>query len=77
MALPGSPSHAAAKSASKEGATRLRRRLSKIFQRLISGKVLRAVPSRVFTRKNNQPSSCQSPRTQRWARRAWASTLEG
>ncbi len=42
--LPGSHSQAAAKNASRPGGTGLRRRLSKIFHWLISGRLLRTKP---------------------------------
>jgi hypothetical protein len=74
---PGSQVHAEASNATSPGATRLRRRLSKIFQRLMSGSRLRSRPCRVGTTGSSHDRICQSPRTQRCWRRAWASTLEG
>ena len=77
-ALPGRNSQAAKRSAIVAGGITLRRRLSKIFQREMSGRRLRSqVPPRVGTKGNSHVRICQSPRTQRRCRRAWASTLEG
>ena len=60
------------------GGRRLRRRLSKIFHREMSGRRLRSqAPPRVGTNGNSHIRICQSPRTQRRRRRAWASRLEG
>ena len=57
-------------SAKSDGATRLRRRLSRIFQRLMSGRRLRATPRRDGTTGSSQNRICQSPRTHRcWRRR--------
>ncbi len=76
--FPGSTVQASARSAAVPGAARLRRRLSKIFQRAISGRRLRSSrPPRVATHGKSQSRICQSPRTQRWRRRAWVSTLAG
>ena len=74
---PGNPIHAAASNPTIEGATRLRRRLSSIFQRLIRGRRLRSNARRVRTTGSSQLRICQSPRTQRCCRRACATTLEG
>ena len=49
----------------------------RIFQRAIAGKRLRVSPRRDGTSGNSQKRICQSPRTQRCWRRAWASTLPG
>ncbi len=67
----------AANHARYAGASRLRRRLSKILKRLISGSRLRSKPVRVRTQGSSQPRICQSPRTQRCRRRACARTLAG
>src|SRR3989442_15737221 len=74
---PGSHVHAEARSANVLGATRLRLRLSRIFQRLITGRRFFSRPERVGTQGKSQVRTCQSPRTQRRCRLAWASTLEG
>ena len=67
----------AASHARYAGASRLRRRLSKILKRLMSGSRLRPKPVRVLTQGKSQPRICQSPRTQRCSRRACARTLAG
>jgi hypothetical protein len=75
---PGTHVHTASSSATVAGGTRLRRRLSKIFQREMSGSRLRSRrPERVGTSGKSQRRICQSPRTQRCWRRACASTVEG
>ena len=43
----------------------------------MSGRRLRSSPPRDGTNGNSQSRICQSPRTQRCWRRAWASTLDG
>ena len=63
--------------ASSVGVTRLRRRLSRIFQRPISGSGLRLRPWRDGTNGNSQNRICQSPRIQRCWRRACVRTLDG
>ena len=63
---PGSQVQARNNKVTVAGAIRLRRRLSKIFHREMSGRELRARPEpRVGTHGNNQSRICQSPRTQR------------
>ena len=74
---PGSTVHPAISSASSVGATRLRRRLSRIFQRPMTGRVFRCSPWRDGTNGNSHRRICQSPRIQRCCRRAWESTLDG
>ena len=74
---PGSTIHPAMSSASSAGATRLRRRLSRIFQRPIAVSGLRLRPRRDGTNGNSQNRICQSPRTHRCWRRACDSTLDG
>ena len=74
---PGHTVQPATRKASSAGGTRLRRRLSRIFQRLISGSRLRAMPCASGTNGNNQSRICQSPRTQRRCRRTCASTVGG
>ena len=74
---PGSTVQPATSSASSVGATRLRRRLSRIFQRPMSGSGLRLRPRRDGTNGNSQNRICQSPRIQRCCRRACDSTLDG
>ncbi len=73
----GSTVQASSSAASVAGAIRLRRRLSKSFQREMSGSRLRSSPPRIGTTGKSHHSSCQSPRTQRCSRRVWASMLEG
>jgi hypothetical protein len=78
FALPGRRLQAVNRSATVAGGTRLRRRLSKIFQREMRGRRLRCqAPPRVGTNGNSHRRICQSPRTQRRRRRAWARRLEG
>ena len=63
---PGSHIHPAIRSARIDGASRLRRRLSRIFQRLSVEKSLGIVlPFSAGTRGMSQGKSCQSPRIQR------------
>ena len=61
----------------RAGASRLRRRLSRIFQRLIRGRWLRSTPPVDGTHGNSHHRICQSPRTHRRCRRACASTVAG
>ncbi len=74
---PGSTVQPATSIARSRGVTRLRRRLSRIFQRPMSGSEFRLMPWRDGTNGNSQKRICQSPRIQRCCRRACASTLEG
>ena len=74
---PGSTVHPATSKSSSVGDTRLRRRLSKIFQRPMSGTGFRLRPRCDGTNGNSQKRICQSPRTQRCCRRACESTLDG
>ena len=75
--LPGRNVQAATSRATFAGATRLRRRLSKILNREIRDKRLRMRPERLGTHGKSQRRICQSPRTQRCSRREWARTLAG
>ena len=60
-------------STSKDAGTRLRRRLSRIFQRDSAVSALRRQPScAVGAHGSSHGSSCQSPRIQRWRRRTSA-----
>ena len=68
---PGMNVQAPASSRTSAGGTRLRRRLSRIFQRAIAGRVLgidRPLPS--ATSGQIHRAICQSPRTQRCWRAA-------
>ena len=75
--LPGRIVHAASRRATVAGASRLRRRLSRIFHRERMGRWLRCSPLRVGTKGKSQARICQSPRAHRCCRRAWVRTLEG
>src|ERR1700754_2868642 len=78
IAGPGKIVHASTNQINSPGATRLRRRLSEIFQRAISGSGLRLVwPLAFGVRGNNQRMICQSPRVQRCRRLAYASYEDG
>src|SRR5687767_14692907 len=68
---PGKNNQPAASSASNVGGTRLRLKLSKIFQILMVDKRFRAIPFSLWTMGNNHGSNCQSPRIQRRIRRAY------
>ena len=69
---PGRTVQPRASSKTRAGGTRLRRRLSRIFQRSMVGKGFGACPPAVGTRRPIQGRICQSPRTQRCSRRAYA-----
>ena len=67
---PGNASQARSRKPSSVGGSRVRRRLSMIFQREISDSRFGPLPpSARGTRRRSQGSSCQSPRAQRWRRR--------
>ena len=77
---PGGPAGTSSRrrrKASSAGAIRLRRRLSRIFQRLMNGSWLRAMPCAVGTNGNSHSRICQSPRTHRRCRRTCARTVGG
>ena len=68
---PGRSSQPPRSSATSAGGTRLRRRLSAIFQRSSApSRFGRRLPPGPGTRRPSQRTSCQSPRTQRCQRRA-------
>ena len=73
-ALPATRPARARGARSSSGLVRLRRRLSKIFQRSIGGERARHAPSRrpTGTLEKSHGRSCQSPRTHRCMRRAYA-----
>ena len=62
---PGITVQLATSNASEAGANKLRRKLSKIFQRSILLRSLAALPDARGTFGNSQGNNCQSPRTQR------------
>jgi hypothetical protein len=66
----GSSSQAHSSRASSTIGVRLRRRLSSSFQRDSGVSGFGGAPGSVCTRARSQPSSCQSPRIQRWRRAA-------
>src|SRR6185369_7084764 len=71
---PGTNAHEKTSHRNKEGALRLRRRLSRIFQRAINGSRFRTLrPSPLGTVGNSQRTICQSPRVHRCDRFACAS----
>jgi len=74
---PGRTVQPRSRSATVAGAIRLRRRLSRIFQREMSGRRLRCGPVFDGTNGKSHHRICQSPRTQRCWRLACASTLDG
>ena len=76
-AWPGRSVQPSTRRVSVAGGTRLRRRLSRIFHRAMSGRRFRVTPVRDGTKGNSHHRICQSPRTHRCWRRACARTLEG
>ena len=75
--VPGRTVQPRRSTATVTGAIRLRRRLSRIFQRDTSGRRLRCRPVGDGTKGKSHHRICQSPRTQRCWRLACARTLDG
>ena len=71
IADPGSTVQPARNNTTSAGASRLRRRLSRIFHRAITGSVLgKGRPLASGTVRHSQRATCQSPRTHRCWRAA-------